>query len=233
MPSSPPSPYPTDQPVYQDGRVERLLIGLFSRKIARVLGQPTVRPGYDGFVDLSEQIMVGRLPLEQQTLVARVLRSLVPGPVLGLIRQWFSPGQRVCELNAWFATQLFEWLVGACEVTEVEVPDGQGQLRRQRSGVHIKRCRYLEASGCVAMCVNLCKVPTQDFFTRDFGIPLTLTPNFEDLSCEMVFGQPPPDLVSEAVYQQPCLVHRCSTATTPLQPCPGVRVKSSNPDTPE
>lgn len=217
-------PRPDDRTVYRDNRFDRLFIWLFSRKMARVVGQISVRPGYEGFVDLSERIMAGRPPQEQQTLVAMVLRSLVPGPVLILIRRLFAPGQRVCELNAWFATQLFEWLVGPCEVREVEVPDSQGQLRRQYSGVHIEKCRYLEATGCVAMCVNLCKVPTQDFFTRDFGIPLTLTPNFEDLSCDMVFGQPPPPLVSEAVYQQPCLTQRCSTAASSRRPCPGVRL---------
>jgi hypothetical protein len=35
-------------------------------------------------------------------------------------------------------------------------PDGA--VRRQRSVVHIKKCRYLEASGCVGLCTNLCKV---------------------------------------------------------------------------
>jgi hypothetical protein len=38
-------------------------------------------------------------------------------------------------------------------------------------------CRYLEASGCVGMCVNVCKVPTQDFFTKEFGLPLTMNPS--------------------------------------------------------
>jgi hypothetical protein len=29
----------------------------------------------------------------------------------------------------------------------------------------------------------------QTFFTEEFGLPLTMKPNFEDLSCEMIFGQ--------------------------------------------
>jgi hypothetical protein len=33
-----------------------------------------------------------------------------------------------------------------------------GLLREQCSVVHIKKCRYLESSGCVGMCVNMCKV---------------------------------------------------------------------------
>lgn len=37
--------------------------------------------------------------------------------------------------------------------------------------------RYLESSNCVGMCVNLCKIPTQDFFTNSLGVPLTMTPS--------------------------------------------------------
>jgi len=31
-------------------------------------------------------------------------------------------------------------------------------FRQQRSVVHIKKCRYLENSGCVGMCTDMCKV---------------------------------------------------------------------------
>jgi len=27
------------------------------------------------------------------------------------------------------------------------------------------------------MCVNMCKIPTQDFFTNEFGLPLTMNPS--------------------------------------------------------
>lgn len=79
------------------------------------------------------------------------------------------------------------------------------------SGVQIERCRYLEESGCVGMCVNLCKMPTQTFFTRELGMPLTMDPNFEDKSCLMTFGKVPPPLEEDAVMAQGCLAG-CSTA---------------------
>lgn len=209
---------------YNDNLFDRLFIWLFSRKMAIALGQQTKQPGYAGFVDLSQQIMQGRNAEQQQNLVSVVLKSLVPSPILKIIRTVFSPTKLVCELNAWFATLLFEWLVGPCEVREIEVVDKDGQSRLQRSEVYIKKCRYLEQSGCVGMCVNMCKMPTQAFFTQEFGIPLTMTPNFEDLSCEMVFGQLPPPLETEAAYHQPCLVGQCSTAAT-APACPKVREK--------
>jgi hypothetical protein len=207
-----------DASTYVDNAVDRLFIWLFSRKMAKAVGNETEQLGYQGFVDLSCQIMKGRTATEQQQVVAVVLRSLVPRQVLYLIRTLFSPTQLVCELNAWFAARLFEWLVGPCEVRQVEVMDEEGRSRQQSSGVHIKKCRYLESSGCVGMCVNMCKLPTQQFFTQDFGIPLTMTPNFEDMSCEMVFGQSPPEI--DPVYEEPCLVAYCSMASPTAETCP-------------
>lgn len=208
---------------YQDNLFDRLFIWLFTHKIARALGMQVKLGGYEGFVELSERIMRGRNAVEQQEAVATVLKSLVPAPILYLIRTLFSPTQLVCELNAWFATVLFEWLVGPCEVKEVEALGKNGQLRKQKSGVHIRKCRYLESSGCVGTCINLCKLPTQEFFCRDFGIPLTMTPNFTDLSCEMVFGEVPPPLETEAAYNQPCLAERCPVAKREGNFCPKVR----------
>jgi hypothetical protein len=57
-------------------------------------------------------------------------------------------------------------LVGPCEVKTVEFTDATGQVRQQHSSVHIKKCRYLDESRCVGMCVNMCKLPTQRFFTK-------------------------------------------------------------------
>lgn len=209
--------------IYHDNLFDRAFIWLFSRKMARAVGAKPRAAGYDGFVELSQKIMQGRNAAQQQALVAIVLKSLVPAPALWLIRTLFSPTRLVCELNAWFATVLFEWLVGPCEVREVEVTDRDGNLRRQKSGVHIQKCRYLEQSGCVGMCVNMCKLPTQAFFSEDFGIPLTMTPNFEDFSCEMVFGQPAPALETEDAYRQPCLVNHCDLARPNIPACPKVR----------
>lgn len=208
-----------EQTRYQDSWSDRLFIQLFIHKLSQALGEQTPLKGYDGVVDLSKRILRGRSPAQQQVLVAKVLNSMVPGPVLWLIRNVFSPTQWVCEANAWFAARLFPWLIGPCELVAAEVTGADGQTRHQTSDVHIKKCRYLEASGCVALCINLCKLPTQQFFTDQFGIPLTLTPNFEDLSCEMVFGQMPPPPETEAAYHQPCL----AAGADGQLPCPKVR----------
>ena len=114
---------------------------------------------------------------------------------------------------------MFEWLVGPCTVGEAEVVGLDGKVRSQPSAVQIEKCRYLEDSQCVGMCVNMCKLPTQSFFTEKFGIPLTMTPNFEDLSCTMVFGQLPPAHQVDEAMSQACLA-ACPTGSERAIACP-------------
>ncbi|MGI8934648.1 MAG: DUF4033 domain-containing protein [Phormidesmis sp.] len=205
--------------VHHDSLLDRILIWLVSRKMANAIDTDMPTGGYSGFVDLSKQIMQGRSATEQQAVVARVLQSLVPAPVLWMIRKFFSPTRLVCVLNAWFAAQMFEWLVGPCEVTEADVEGLDGVVRSQPSAVHIEKCRYLKDSQCVGLCVNLCKLPTQSFFTEKFGIPLTMTPDFEDLSCKMVFGQVPPAAIADEATDQPCL-SECPSGSPTAAACP-------------
>ncbi len=69
-------------------------------------------------------------------------------------------------------------------------------------------------------CVNMCKIPTQSFFTDDFGLPLTMKPNFDDLSCQMIFGQPPEPETVDAAFQQPCFKVQCAMSEpTVAKPC--------------
>jgi hypothetical protein len=59
---------------------------------------------------------------------------------------------------------------------------------------------------CIAACDHNfhVQVPTQEFFTRDMGMPLYMEPNFEDLSCKMKFGQIAPPLSEDPVRGQSC-----------------------------
>ena len=208
---------------YDYSPLDRFLIWLFTRKMAQAVGGDTPLPGYPGLVDLSKQVMQGRDAQGQQAVIGKMMRSLIPSAVLLLIRTLIPPSRLILEWNAWFANRMFEWLVGPCELQEIEVIGADGQVRTQRSGISIKKCRYLEESGCVGMCINMCKLPTQEFFAQEFGFPLRMTPNFEDLSCEMNFGQVALPLETESAYHQPCLATHCDLATPKPIPCPQVR----------
>ncbi|KAG9445165.1 hypothetical protein H6P81_016505 [Aristolochia fimbriata] len=205
---------------YNDGFFEKAFMSLFARKMEK-FGSGKGDDGkmkwydYDSFVEASKKVMQGRNRKQQQEVVREVLLSMLPPGAPAQFRKLFPPTKWAAEFNAALTVPFFHWLVGPSEVIEVEVNGVQ-----QRSGVLIKKCRYLENSGCVGMCVNMCKLPTQDFFTNEFGLPLTMNPNFEDMSCEMVYGRVPPPFEEDPVSKQPCLRDLCSISNPSAPLCP-------------
>ncbi|XP_024366701.1 beta-carotene isomerase D27, chloroplastic [Physcomitrium patens] len=200
---------------YNDNILDKAFIALFRRKMEANLGKTSKMQGYEGFVDVSKKIMQGRTAVEQRAVVRDVLLSLLPPGAPAQFRKLFPPTKWSAEFNAAVTVPFFQWLVGPAELMEIEV-NGVKQM----SGVKITKCRYLENSGCVGMCVNMCKIPTQDFFTNEFGLPLTMTPNFEDMSCEMFYGQSPPPIEEDPALKQPCFLNMCSIAPPQSTACP-------------
>eukprot|EP00667_Euglena_gracilis_P026047 EG_transcript_31014 len=80
----------------------------------------------------------------------------------------------------------------------------------QQVGV-VKRCRVLEEANCSAVCLNGCKVPTERLFAEEFGLPVTLRPNFQTMECRFVFGAPAPPPDQDPAFAQPCLA-TCASA---------------------
>lgn len=78
-------------------------------------------------------------------------------------------------------------------------------------GVLVKRCRYLEESGCASICINSCKVPTQEFFEKDMGLMLKMEPNYGDFSCQFSFGASPGDRGVDEAFRTACF-KQCPTA---------------------
>ena len=203
---------PRERPVPRDGPGERVLMGLFNAKLEGALpgGQ---RPGrgfeasWEGFVEAAEAVAAKRPPVEQHRLIAGVLESIMPPFVPPFLRWAFRPSPFVCWVNALIAQRFFAWLVGPSDIFEVEapVPGGRpGETVRQMSGLKIERCRYLDETRCAGRCVNICKIPTQKFIREQLGVPVYLKPDYEDLSCEMCFGVPPPDLADDPAVRQSC-----------------------------
>ncbi|KAK1310393.1 hypothetical protein QJS10_CPA08g00256 [Acorus calamus] len=84
------------------------------------------------------------------------------------------------------------------------VKESEFEGRREKNVVYIKKCRFLEGTNCVGMCTNLCMMPSQKFIKDSFGMPVNMVPNFEDMSCEMIFGQNPPEAADDPALKQPC-----------------------------
>lgn len=51
--------------------------------------------------------------------------------------------------------------------------------------------------------------PTEEFFAESFGLPLTMNPKFEDLSCEMIFGQARPAFLGSYETSMECKCGCC------------------------
>ena len=224
-------PFATKEHYSDADPLSKFMIRYFSAVMSKQLGGKPYDGTYEGFVELSREIMRGRTTKEQQDTVASVLSGLLPPQSPERFRKWFPLNKRNAEFNAWITTLGFTWLVGPSELTEVQV-QFQGKQETWRSGVHIKKCRYLENSGCVGMCTNMCKIPTQRFFTDMFGLPLTMNPNFETLECEMIFGQEPKPLEEDEVYNQPCLrvcniSSKTASAFSSEKPCPKIDTERS------
>ncbi|KAK3434143.1 hypothetical protein EUGRSUZ_D01676 [Eucalyptus grandis] len=185
---------------YRDGFFEKVFMTLFARKMEKFAASPARARGVGGG---GVERPKGWLEYDYESFVdvsKRVTqgrsRARQQEVVREVLMSMLPPG-------------------APAQVVEVEV-NGV----KQKSGVHIKKCRYLENSGCVGMCVNMCKIPTQDFFTNEFGLPLTMIPNFEDMSCEMVYGQAPPPFEEDPVSKQPCFADICSMSNPSSSICP-------------
>lgn len=55
------------------------------------------------------------------------------------------------------------------------------------------------------MCLNICKLPAQSFFTDDLGLPLTVNPNFETQECQWSFGQTPVPPSEDPLWPNGCV----------------------------
>ena len=116
-------------------------------------------------------------------------------------------------MNAWATYVAGTWLMGECEVNDVEIvndKDGSKTIYKDQ-GLLVKRCRFLEESGCASVCVNSCKIPTQNFFFEDMGLPLTMTPDYETYECQFNFGVMPDEQGELESRNTPCL-SRCPSA---------------------
>eukprot|EP00957_Ditylum_brightwellii_P141316 10767050-Ditylum_brightwellii.AAC.1 len=55
--------------------------------------------------------------------------------------------------------------------------DGPSKTNRRKDGMPgglvVEKCKFLQESGCKGMCLNICKLPAQDFFKEELGLPLT------------------------------------------------------------
>ncbi|KAK1437291.1 hypothetical protein QVD17_03081 [Tagetes erecta] len=185
--------------VYHDNWFDRLAIAYLSKTVQQIAGVKNRTPGYQGIVTASEAVFRELSATEQCAFVLKVLEKAVPSFILFVIRLLPPQTKFTREFYAVCTTIAFRWLVGPSEVREMEF-----EGKKERNVVHIKKCRFLEESNCVGMCTNLCKMPTQEFMKKNFKIPVNMVPNFDDMSCEIIYGQDPPAREDDPAFKEPC-----------------------------
>lgn len=201
--------------------LNRVVYSLFRKKMVSALGnRDSSLDGYAGIIDLTRRLNSLGSPTDTQRLTRQILLSLFPGWLPPAFKVMFAkplPGLS-CKLNA-FATWLTcQWLMGECEINSVAIDGGE---MKEGYGVLVKRCRYLEESGCVGICINSCKIPTQEFFEKDMGLPLTMDPNYETFECQFSFGKTPLPREEDEAFQSSCF-SQCPTKHDSSETCPRI-----------
>ena len=197
--------------------VDSILMSFFRYKLAQRLNRPDnaiITPDsklplndFMGIIDLTTRMNTQHFNRETiQTMAQDVLVSLFPKFILDRYPTWFAQpfpdfSARMC---AWATCVGGTWLMGECEVNDVPELENGGKGQ----GVLVTRCRFLEESQCASICVNSCKIPTQNFFYENMGLPLTMTPDYETGECQFAFGKLPTDEENQLAKDTPCL-SRC------------------------
>ena len=198
--------------------VDSLLMSLFRMKLSEQLNRPgnSIRiedskravDDFEGIIELTYNMNSRYNNRTQIQEIAReVLVSLFPPFILHRYPSWFARPFPVfsARMCAWATVVGGTWLMGECEVNDVP---GMDIDRGRDQGVLVKRCRFLEESQCASICVNSCKIPTQNFFRQNMGLPLTMTPNYDTGECQFVFGKMPTEEDERGAKVTPCLM-RC------------------------
>jgi len=165
-----------------------------------------------------------------QAAARRVFQGILPSLLLGWVPAAWRAAVRP-RTPPWLQhfsfvlvfTTLFPWLLGpvaGVEEVEVEAPAGLRPLLtalrlptlwRVPQAIKAERCRFLEAAQCASVCVNSCKVPSQEWLGDDFGLDLHIQPNYSDFSCVWSFGKPAPPLADDEALMVPCFT-KCDSA---------------------
>jgi hypothetical protein len=194
-PSTPPPDYAS---TLDRNPLNAAIMHLFRARMVQALGgadSPLPQGDYRAIIDLTRRLNAqppGKTRAQTRAILLSLFPSWLPRAFAVLFSR-FLPGFSA-RLNAWATALTCQWLMGPCAVVDVEpAPHAPSAFSGVGMGVKVDRCRYLEEAGCAAVCANSCRLPTQAFFARDMGLPLSMEPNFEDFSCTFRFGHRAPE----------------------------------------
>jgi hypothetical protein len=185
--------------------LEKFFFWRFALTVADELPGVDVQPATDfaGLMSHVNQVAMSENQIVIQSKAKRAMVRLFPGFLFPAYRLLFGPFKDFSALMIAYVTQFgSQWLMGPSKLEDLHREDG---TVGKDLVLKIEKCRFLEETGpCVRTCLHACKVPTQQFFIEEMGLPVTLKPNMTSLGCEFHFGVPPVPLDQDPVAATPC-----------------------------
>ncbi len=200
---------------------DRLLFNRFSDSVYNELSTPVnstrtnkYNKAADNYRDLIEMInyMTHSRPIKQVNKQGtNMLVKLFPPGLLPTYKLTFAKFPKFSAwMNTWVTYYTTQWLMGKSKVEDLIINnDGVVTIQKENLLV-IEKCRFLETSKCVKTCIHACKLPTQNFFYDEMGLPVSLQPNLTDYSCKFEFGKLPIPLEKDEISNAPCILD-CSS----------------------
>lgn len=205
--------------VYEDSLLDKVLLKVFRYLVKDNTGGLTSPlPGILGLVEQGRSFMLkpGQTAEAQQKMVQKTLGDLmtpvlppfyrifmtgiVPDsfPVKSLAGKQIGPWFYAPFLTSFVTPLFFAFLVGPSRINRRK--DGHV------GGLNVEKCKFLQESGCKGICLHMCKLPAQQFFKDELGLPLTVSPNFVTQECQWSFGQEPLPPDEDPSFPKGCLV---------------------------
>ena len=183
-----------------------MALALFRQLVQREIGYVSPKAGYDGLIEEARyyQFKPGVTAEDQQAMVKRCLETIAGPLVPPVYRTFMAPWFWAPFLTAFFTPPFFKFLVGP---NRYDVRDDG-----KPGGVYAERCRFLEETNCKGLCLNLCKLPTQQFFKETLGLDMTMQPNYDTYECRLSFGLTPAPIEEDETIPKGC-ISGCNVVT--------------------
>lgn len=183
--------------------LEKFAFWRFSLSVASVLGDVQPATNYSEMIAQVNGVAHSEHDLANVNAKGKlVMVQLFPEFLLPAYKMVFGPFMGFSAwMVAWVTKFATQWLMGPNELADLHREDG---TVGKDLVLKIEKCRFLEESGCVKTCLHACKIPSEQFFIEEMGLPVTLKPNMTSMGCELHFGVTPVPLSEDPVATTPC-----------------------------
>ena len=192
---------------FQESPLDRALLAIFRLLVRKNTdGVSSPLPGILGLLEQGRTYMLqpNQTDARQHEMVKETLADLMT-PVLppffrvfmsGIVPQGVERvGGRVGEyagkqIGPWFYAPWMTTMVTPVFFGFLVGPSYPNRRKDgERGGLVVEKCKFLQESGCKGLCLNICKLPTQQFFKDELGLDLSVSPNFATQECQWSFGE--------------------------------------------